>query len=180
MIKHSDSNSENGNWSSLFASLFMCLCVLSPKGLRQLNCFSLFSHAIETCVFSFSSVLIFKSDLPVHFQIHPSIHFLYPLNPTQGRRLAGAYPSCHWARGRVHPGPVASPSQGHTETNNHPCSHSLLGSILSHQLTWHACFGAVGGHQSNCCIHGENMQTPHKKASAGIWTRKPLATSWWR
>ena len=36
--------------------------------------------------------------------IHPSHHFLYPFNPIQGREWAGAYPSCHWARGRVHPG----------------------------------------------------------------------------
>jgi len=34
--------------------------------------------------------------------------FLYPLNPTQGCGGAGAYPSCHWERGRVHPGQVAS------------------------------------------------------------------------
>ena len=31
--------------------------------------------------------------------------------PTQGRGGAGAYPSCHWVWGRVHPGQVASPSQ---------------------------------------------------------------------
>jgi len=43
-----------------------------------------------------------------------------------------AYPSCHWARGRLQAGQVASPSQGHTEpdeTHNHPRSHSLLGRI---------------------------------------------------
>jgi len=45
----------------------------------------------------------------------PSIHFLYPLNSNLGG--AGAYPSCHWARGGVDHGQVASPSQGHTETN---------------------------------------------------------------
>jgi len=49
--------------------------------------------------------------------IHPSIHFLYPLNPWVGSRGGGAYPSGHRARGGVHPGQVASPSQGHTETN---------------------------------------------------------------
>ena len=41
------------------------------------------------------------------------------------RELAGAYPSCNWVRGGVHPGQVASPSQDHTETNetnNHACS----------------------------------------------------------
>jgi len=57
-----------------------------------------------------------------------SIHFLYLLNPTQVRRGAGAYPSRHWAKGRVHPGQAASPSQGNIETNessNH--AYSLLG-----------------------------------------------------
>ena len=42
-----------------------------------------------------------------------------------GRGGAGAYPSGHRARGEVHPGQVASPSQGHTETNetnNHTLS----------------------------------------------------------
>ncbi|XP_075310001.1 ras-related protein Rab-37 isoform X3 [Odontesthes bonariensis] len=35
-----------------------------------------------------------------------------------------AYPSYHWARGKVHPGQVAGPSQGHTETVNHaPHTH---------------------------------------------------------
>jgi len=48
----------------------------------------------------------------------PSIHFLYPLNPSVGSwGGAGAYPSSQWARGGVHPGQVASPSQGHTETS---------------------------------------------------------------
>jgi len=41
--------------------------------------------------------------------IHP---FSIPVNPIQGRGGVGAYPSCPWARGRVHPGQVASPSQG--------------------------------------------------------------------
>ena len=42
------------------------------------------------------------------------------------------YPSCHWVRGGLHPGWVASPSQGHTETNethNHAHSHSDLNII---------------------------------------------------
>jgi len=44
-----------------------------------------------------------------------------------GRGGAGAYPSGHRARGRVNPGQVTSPSQGHTvtnETNNHTHAHS--------------------------------------------------------
>ena len=64
--------------------------------------------------------------------IHPSVHFLHPFNPIQGHGWVGAYPSCHQARGRVHPGQVTSPSQGHIETNrtnNHAYSHSLLKTI---------------------------------------------------
>ena len=65
------------------------------------------------------------------YAVKTSIHFLYPLNPSVGSRGgAGAYPSGHGARGRVHPEQVASPSQGHTETNNHTRSHSLLRTIL--------------------------------------------------
>ena len=41
-------------------------------------------------------------------------------------------------------------TQGHTETHNHPRSHSLLGTTYSHQLTVHACFWGVGGSRSTC------------------------------
>lgn len=44
-------------------------------------------------------------------KFHPSIHSL-PLIFFQGRRGAGAYPSCLVARDRVHPGEVTSLSQG--------------------------------------------------------------------
>jgi len=54
----------------------------------------------------------------IHFLLSttkgPLIHFLYPLNPIYGDRVAGAHPSCHWVRGRVLPGHVAGPLQGHT------------------------------------------------------------------
>ena len=46
-----------------------------------------------------------------------SIHFPYHLVRQSGRGGAGAHPSSHRAKGRVHPGQVASPSQGHIETN---------------------------------------------------------------
>ena len=59
----------------------------------------------------------------------PSI-FYTRLIRRSGGGGAGAYPSGHWARGGVHPGQVASPSQSHTETNNHARSHSLLRTIL--------------------------------------------------
>ena len=67
--------------------------------------------------------------------IHPSIHPSIFYTPLIHR--AGAYPSGHWARGGVHPGQVASPSQGHTETNetnNHTRSHSLLRTFLESQI----------------------------------------------
>ena len=48
--------------------------------------------------------------------IYPSI-FYTRLIRRLCRRGAGAYPSGRRARGGVHPGQVASPSQGHTETN---------------------------------------------------------------
>ena len=35
----------------------------------------------------------------IHLYIHPSIYFLYPLNPIHAHEGAWAYPSCHWARG---------------------------------------------------------------------------------
>jgi len=65
--------------------------------------------------------------ISIHQRSIPSIHFVYPFNPSVGSRGAGAYPSGHRARGGVHPGQVTSPSQGHTETNetnNH--THSLF------------------------------------------------------
>ncbi len=55
--------------------------------------------------------------------VHPSIHYLYRLYLT-GSQGAGANPNCHWASHGVHPGPVASQSQGwHTKTDNHSHSH---------------------------------------------------------
>ena len=74
----------------------------------------------------------------IHPSIHPSI-FYTRLISRSGRGGAGAYPSCHWAKGGVHPGQVASPSQGHTEpneTNNHAHLHLHPGSINNNQLTW--------------------------------------------
>ena len=55
---------------------------------------------------------------------HPSI-FYTRLIRRSGRK--GGW-SGHRARGGVHPGQVASPSQGHTEANNH--THSHLRKIL--------------------------------------------------
>jgi len=65
-------------------------------------------------------------DFFLFLKVVTPIHFLYQLNPAWGRR---ACPSCHWVRGRVHPGHVARPSQGHTETNEtkkHVCLINLI------------------------------------------------------
>ena len=48
---------------------------------------------------------------------HPSIHLLYLLNEIHRSQGAGAYPSCHWVRGRVHPRLFASSPQNHIETD---------------------------------------------------------------
>uniref|UniRef100_A0A669DAA6 Metalloendopeptidase n=1 Tax=Oreochromis niloticus TaxID=8128 RepID=A0A669DAA6_ORENI len=85
-------------------------------------------------------------------QFNSSIHSL-PLILSRVAGGAGAYPSCHRARGRVHPGQVASLSQGqHTGTDNHSRSHSLTPSDnldypinLSPQT---ACLWTVGGSRS--------------------------------
>ena len=55
--------------------------------------------------------------------IHPSI-FYTCLIRRSGRGGAGAHPSGHWAIGGVQPGQVASPSQGHTETNETNNTHT--------------------------------------------------------
>ena len=98
---------------------------------------------------------------------HPSIHFLYPLNPTQGRRRAGAYPSCHWTRGGIHPGHVASPSQGHTETNEHPSMLTPRVKLESpvNLTCMFLCVGRKLEYLERPHIHKENVQTPQKGPS---------------
>jgi len=94
--------------------------------------------------------------------IHPSI-FYTRLIHRSGRGGAGA----HRARGGVHPGQIASPSQGHTETNDRAHSHSLLRSILESCMHMHV-FGQWEEARvptENPRIHGENMQTPPRWGS---------------
>ena len=109
--------------------------------------------------------------------IHPST-FYTRLICRSGRGGAGAYPSGHRARGGVHPGQVTSPSQGHTETNNHARSHSHV-TFLETPINL-TCMFVDGGRKPeysdpNLLIHGENMQTPHWKAPGGDRTWNPLA-----
>ena len=107
-----------------------------------------------------------------NFNFHPSIFYT-----RLSRGGAGAYPSGHRARGRVHLGQVASPSQGHT--NNNARSHSLLRTILESPINLTCMFSGqweeVGVPRETPRIHGENMQTPHRKAPGGDRTWNPLA-----
>jgi len=99
---------------------------------------------------------------------HPSsIRFLYLLHQIQGCR---GVESMHWVRGRVLPGQVASPSQGHTETNEIAWIDVETPVNLAFTL-----LGVVRKRGKNPCVHGENMQTPHRKAPARIQTRNPFA-----
>jgi len=65
------------------------------------------------------------------FEVHP---FSIPALSNLVSRGAGAYPSGHRARGGVHPGQVARPSQRHTETNetnNHAHWHCTRDNLES-------------------------------------------------
>ena len=64
----------------------------------------------------YTHVLLLQKTCYCITSIHPSI-FYTPLIRWSGRGGAWAYSSGHRARGGVHPKQVASPSQGHTETN---------------------------------------------------------------
>jgi len=85
------------------------------------------SHQSTHCCFPLTHILRWlgrsiqvKFICIAHF-IHPSI-FYTRLIRRSGRGGTGAYRSGHRVRGRVYPGQVASPSQGHAEineTNNH-------------------------------------------------------------
>ena len=92
-----------------------------------------------------------------------------------GSRGAGAHPSCHWTRGEVHPGQVISPSQGHTETNNHTRSYSLLGTILETPVNLTCIFCTVGGSwrtwREPTQTQGEHADSTQEEA-AEIRTRK--------
>ena len=85
-----------------------------------LHLFSVHSlHGTSTecfrCTFYGLSGVVSHSD---NRNIHPSI-FYTRLIRRSGREGAGAYPSGHRARGGIHPGQVASPSQGHTTPHAH-------------------------------------------------------------
>ena len=84
-----------------------------------------------------------------------------------------AIPADLRAWGGVHPGQIASPSQGHTETNNHARSHSLLRTILESPIKL-TCMFLDGGRKPEY----PNMQTPHRKAPVGDRTWNPFGVRW--
>ena len=104
----------------------------------------------------------------------PYIHCLSPLYPTQDCRGTWSLSHCH--RSGVQPS-----SQGQTatnETNNH--AHSLLllyGQCrIMNKPNTHVLglWKEFGESRENPRLDRENMETPHRKAAAGIWTRNLL------
>jgi len=82
----------------------------------------------------FSSLLFVLRIQPFTYPtIHPSIHCLCPLNPTQA---CGGYPRCHWAKGWVQPRQVASPSQGFTYNVIWNCYCKIGLFWLIHKALW--------------------------------------------
>jgi len=144
--------------------------------------FTLYGH-----IQPYSIHLIFTDSLIYNCQgpdssIHPSI-FYTRLILRSGRGGAGAYPSGHWARGGVHPGQVASPSQGHTETNetnNHTHAHSLLRTILESPINL-TCMFLDGGRKPEyperthgytgrtCKLHTERPQLGVEPGTLSLW-----------
>ena len=120
---------------------------------------------------------LFSNLYAYHITAIPSIHFLHPLNLIQDWGEAGAYLSCHWARGRVHPGRFASPSQGLRQTRHATThAHSTPGANLETPINL-TCISLDCGwkpeylERNRTCMV-ENMRTPHRKAPARILTRK--------
>ena len=80
--------------------------------------YSIFSMACTQSLHAFlqmtdmafnAKLCIFPHHNQVFYYSNPSSR--YPLNPVQGCRGAGPYPSCHCVRGRVHPRRITSSSQ---------------------------------------------------------------------
>jgi len=84
---------------------------------------------------------------------HPSIFYT---NPTQGRGGAGAYPSCHWTRGVVHPGQVTSPSQGHRDQQDkQPSTLTFTPTVSLESSTNLTCMSFGRGEEAG--VAGENL-----------------------
>ncbi len=105
-------------------SVQIVLCSVCPARLLTLASLSVYALAM-LCMLYFVVIItalqVFFVLLAELYYTYPSIHPLsitLSLNRVVGG--AGADPSCHWASGGVHPGQIASLSQGwHIETGNH-------------------------------------------------------------
>ena len=112
------------------------------------------------------------------WKMYPSIHFLYPLNPwvvsrggwSLSQRSKGERRGTPWTGRQSITGP-------HRDKQPHTRWHSLLRTILETPINLTCMFLDSGRKQEpgeNPRIHEENMQTPHRKASAGSLTWNPL------
>jgi len=85
-------------------------------------------------------------------------HFVYLLNPSQGCGVAGFYSSGHWARDKQPSILAHNPKV-------------MLESPIDLTCMFCGRWEEARVPANNPHIHGENMQTPHIKSAAGIWTR---------
>ena len=132
--------------------------------IHSVKCWYKLNHCKIVILTYWGLILVFDS--------HPSIHFLYPLNLSVGSRGgAGANPSGYRARGDVHPVQVTSPSQGHTETNNHTRLHSLLRTILETSINL-TCMFLERTHTytgRTCKLHTERPQLGVEPGTLLLW-----------
>ena len=86
------------------------------------------------------------------------------MHPFSIPALTGAYPSCHWARGRIHPGTCMFWT-GARHRDKQPCTLTLTprDNLVTNEPDMHA-FGRWEKDGENPRIHGETMLTPHRKA----------------
>lgn len=105
---------------------------------------------------------------------HPYVHCLCPLTPMQGHEKAGACPSGHQARGKIHHGQPASPSHGQyrerqTTTHTHPKGESNFfwdcrRMFLERTHTW------MG---RTCKLHTERSQLRFEPETFLLWGNSP-------
>ncbi len=90
-----------------FRSTKICIQYFPTSSISSIHLFK-FQYLLQIFHICFNT-LLFLCYLYL-ISIHPSI--IYTAYPLEGRGGAGVDPSWHWASGGVHPGQVASLSQG--------------------------------------------------------------------
>lgn len=105
------------------------------------------------------------------------IHQFSVLDPHRGRRSL-LESVRQGARGEGHPGLVASRSQGWQRDSQPFTATHVINSYSSTEVTtmYLGC-GKKREHPQNTHAHRINMQAPHKKVGAKIWTVNTLAVS---